>query len=86
MPLINNWQAKEVRTGAEAREGLFQQVPNPVRWSDSIRLMASLGVARAVEVGAGAVLTGLLKQIEGSIAGTKFGEAADLEKVSAASA
>ena len=86
VPLINNWQAKEVRTGVEAREGLFQQVPNPVRWSESVRLMASLGVTRAVEVGAGAVLTGLLKQIEGSIAGTKFGEAADLEKVSAASA
>jgi [acyl-carrier-protein] S-malonyltransferase len=85
VPLINNWQAREVRTGAEAREGLFQQVPSPVRWSDSIRLIASLGVTRAVEVGAGAVLTGLLKQIEGSIAGAKFGEAADLEKVTAAS-
>src|SRR5580700_6903363 len=28
MPLINNWQASEVMTGREAREGLFQQVPN----------------------------------------------------------
>src|SRR5207249_1659338 len=30
-PLVNNWQAREIRTAAEAREGLFQQVPNPVR-------------------------------------------------------
>ena len=28
-PLVNNWQAREIRTGAEAREGLYQQVPNP---------------------------------------------------------
>src|SRR5690348_12774181 len=25
-PLVNNWQAREIRTGAEAREGLYQQV------------------------------------------------------------
>ena len=35
-PLINNWQAREIRTGAEAREGLYQQVPNPVRWVESV--------------------------------------------------
>jgi len=28
-PLINNWQAREIRTGAEAREGLYQQVRIP---------------------------------------------------------
>src|SRR5580704_5263180 len=32
IPLINNWQAAEVRSGGGAREGLFGQVPNPVRW------------------------------------------------------
>ena len=40
IPLVNNWQAREIRSGAEAREGLFQQVPNSVRWSDSIGLLA----------------------------------------------
>jgi len=80
-PLINNWQAREVRTGAEAREGLYQQVPNPVRWADSIRYLASQGVVRAIEVGAGSVLTGLLRNIDPAIAGAKFGEPADLEKL-----
>ena len=55
VPLVNNWQAREIRTGAEAREGLYQQVPNPVRWLDSIRYLAGQGVARYVEVGAGGV-------------------------------
>jgi [acyl-carrier-protein] S-malonyltransferase len=80
-PLVNNWQAKEIGTGAEAREGLYQQVPNPVRWVDSMRLLAERGVERAVEAGAGAVLTGLLKAIAPTIAGSKFGDPADLEKL-----
>jgi [acyl-carrier-protein] S-malonyltransferase len=80
-PLVNNWQAREVRTGAEAREGLYQQVPNPVRWSESMRYLASQGVTRAVEVGTGGVLTGLLRGVEPPIAGFKFGEPADLEKL-----
>jgi [acyl-carrier-protein] S-malonyltransferase len=80
-PLVNNWQAREICAGADAREGLFQQVPSPVRWVDSIRLLAERGIERAVEVGAGAVLSGLLKSIAPSIAGFKFGDPADLEKL-----
>ena len=83
IPLINNWQAREIRTGAEAREGVYQQIPNPVRWSDTIALLASLGVTRFIEVGSGAVLTGLLKNIDPALTGLKFGEAADWEKLSA---
>ncbi len=81
-PLVNNWQARVVTLGHDARRGLFEQVPNPVRWAESIRLLASLGVVRTIEVGAGAVLTGLLRNIEPEIAGAKFGEAGDWEKLS----
>ena len=81
IPLVNNWQAREVRTGTEAREGLYQQVPNPVRWSDSIRYLAAQAIARFVEVGAGSVLTGLLRNIDASLTGAKFGEPADLAKL-----
>ena len=80
-PLINNWQARETRSAAEAREGLYQQVPNPVRWSESMSYLAAHGVTRAVEVGAGSVLTGLLRGVEPPIAGLKFGEPADWEKL-----
>ena len=83
VPLINNWQAREIRSGSDAREGLYQQVPNPVLWSDSIRALASAGVARFIEVGAGGVLTGLLKNIDGALSGAKFGEASDWEKLAA---
>jgi [acyl-carrier-protein] S-malonyltransferase len=63
---------------------LYRQVPNPVRWIQVIQKLSSLGVGRFVEVGAGGVLTGLLRNIGGDGEGSKFGEAEDLEKVHAA--
>ena len=84
VPLVNNWQSREIRTAAEAREGLYQQVPNPVRWSESIALLAARGVTRFIETGAGGVLTGLLRSIDPSLIGAKFGEAEDWGKVQAA--
>lgn len=83
-PLVNNWQAREIRAAAEAREGLYQQVPNPVRWVETIRYLAGQGTAGFVEVGAGSVLTGLLRAIDPKLQGVKFGEPADLEKLPAA--
>lgn len=81
VPLINNWQAAQITAGADAREGLYQQVPSPVRWTQSIQLLASLGVTRFIEVGAGQVLTGLCRSISPSMIGARFGEPADMEKV-----
>ena len=83
-PLVNNWQAREVRTAAEARQGLYEQVPNPVRWADSVRYLAAQGVERFIEVGAGGVLTGLLRSIGPDLKGYRFGEAEDLDKLVAA--
>jgi [acyl-carrier-protein] S-malonyltransferase len=80
IPLINNWQAREVSSAEEAREGLYRQVPNPVRWTESIRLLVSKGVTRFIEVGPGSVLSGLVRNIEPSVTAVKFGEAGDWEK------
>ena len=82
VPLVNNFAAREIRTGADAREGLKQQVPNPVRWEDSIRKLASEGVDRFVEVGPGKVLTGLLRNIDRSLDGSAVGDLKSLEKFS----
>jgi len=82
-PLVNNWQAHEVRTAAEARQGLFEQVPNPVRWAESIRYLAAQGVERFIEVGAGGVLTGLLRSIDSILQGLRFGEPSELDKLTA---
>ncbi len=81
VPLLNNWQARRITTAAEARQGLFEQIPNPVRWTEIIRAMSQNGITRAIEVGAGSVLTGLARAIEPSWQAAKFGEPSDLEKV-----
>jgi [acyl-carrier-protein] S-malonyltransferase len=81
VPLINNWHAREIRTGAEAREGLFHQVPNPVRWMQSMEALAANGVDKWFEVGAGTVLSGLLRTIVAGAKCTPFGEAKDVEKL-----
>jgi len=86
VPLINNWQAREIRTGTDARRGLYQQIPNPVQWTQTIREMAARGITRYVEVGAGGVLVGLLRSIDPALAGFKFGEPSDLPKLEALAA
>jgi [acyl-carrier-protein] S-malonyltransferase len=80
-PLINNWQAGEIRTASDARDGLIEQIPNTVLWEQTIRHLAAQGVDRFFEVGPGGVLTGLLRSIDPSLQGIKFGEAADVEKL-----
>jgi [acyl-carrier-protein] S-malonyltransferase len=82
-PLINNWHAREIRSGTDARQGLLQQIPNPVLWTQTIRHLALQGVTDFVEVGPGSVLTGLLKTIDPALKGRKAGEAADIEKLNA---
>jgi [acyl-carrier-protein] S-malonyltransferase len=77
-PLIDNVGAREVRSGAEARQGLIDQVSKPVRWTESIRWLAAHGVERTIEVGAGGVLTGLLRAIDPALKGFRFGEAGEL--------
>ena len=77
IPLVNNWEAREIRTGADARQGLYEQVPNPVRWSETVTYLAGRGVTRFVEVGPGRVLTGLLRSIDATFKGVRFGEATD---------
>jgi [acyl-carrier-protein] S-malonyltransferase len=81
VPLVNNWQAREIRTAAEAREGLYRQIPNPVRWADSMKYLAARGGERWFEVGAGSVLSGLLRTIVDGAKCTPFGEARDLERL-----
>ena len=82
VPLINNWQAREIRSGSEARSGLVEQVPNPVRWIEIVRHIAGQGVTRWIEVGPGAVLAGLLRNIDSTQSpAIKCGEAADVAGV-----
>jgi [acyl-carrier-protein] S-malonyltransferase len=67
-PLVTNVDADPETLGSEARDALVRQVSSPVRWEESIRALIDAGVNTFVEVGPGRVLTGLLRQIERSVA------------------
>ncbi len=62
-PLVNNVDARPVRTAAEARAGLVRQISSMVRWTESVQRMVAEGVNEFVEVGAGKVLAGLIRRI-----------------------
>lgn len=62
-PLINNVDAQIIATGTQARDGLYRQVASPVRWSDSVQRLLDEGVSVFIEVGAGKVLSGLVRNI-----------------------
>lgn len=68
VPLVTNVDADTTRSGDEARGALVRQVSMPVRWEESMRLLLDEGVNTFVEVGPGRVLTGLMRQIERSVA------------------
>lgn len=87
-PLVTNVDADTIAKGDEARDALTRQVTMPVRWEESVRLLIEEGVNTFVEVGPGRVLTGLLRQIERSVAALNIEDekslAATLGKISAA--
>lgn len=88
VPLVTNVDADTITTGSEAREALIRQISMPVRWEESVRLLIDEGVNTFVEVGPSRVLTGLLRQIERSVAALNVEDektlAATVEKIAAA--
>lgn len=84
VPLINNWQARVISEIDDARQGLYEQISNPVRWTESVRELAKRGIGKFIEVGPGSVLLGLCRGIDPGLQGAKFGEPADLDKVTSA--
>ena len=67
IPLVTNVDVAVITSGDEAREALIRQVTLPVRWEESMRELIEQGAGTFVEVGAGRVLSGLLRQIERSV-------------------
>lgn len=76
-PVFNNVNA-EIETDAETvYNSLVKQVASPVLWTKSVENMASAGVSAIIEVGAGKVLTGLVKKINKEIEVRNIGTLGD---------
>jgi [acyl-carrier-protein] S-malonyltransferase len=62
-PVVQNVSAEPVTDHKDLCKNLIAQVCAPVRWTDCVHKILSLGARRAVEVGSGKVLCGLAKKI-----------------------
>jgi [acyl-carrier-protein] S-malonyltransferase len=63
IPIVNNADAKFIRTAAELRPSLIRQISSSLYWEDSINRMTAEGYDTFVEIGPGKVLSGLVKRI-----------------------
>ncbi len=77
-PLVTNVEAKAVTDPDAIRAGLVAQVTATVRWRESVTYMSAEGVTRFVELGAGKVLTGLIKRIVGGATTVSVGAPSDI--------
>jgi [acyl-carrier-protein] S-malonyltransferase len=79
-PVVANVDASHVTDGATAERLLLRQLTSPVRWSDVVRELArSHPHALFVELGPGAVLTGLVKKIAPDVQTAPCGTRAEVE-------
>jgi [acyl-carrier-protein] S-malonyltransferase len=66
------------------RDLLVQQVTGVVRWRESMHYLKAQGVTKAIEIGAGKVLSGMVKRIEPEIECNNIGVPADLTSLAKA--
>jgi [acyl-carrier-protein] S-malonyltransferase len=78
VPVVANVLAKPIRDPTDIVAALVAQVTGTVRWRDSIVFMANAGVTRFYEVGAGKVLSGLVKRIAEGASGVSIGTPDDV--------
>jgi [acyl-carrier-protein] S-malonyltransferase len=78
VPLVANVTAAPVTDPAEIVQLLVRQVTGLVRWRESVEYLVAHGVDRLVEVGAGRVLTGLIKRIAKDSQALPLGRLEDL--------
>src|SRR5436309_8953430 len=78
VPLVANVLARPTSEPAEIVKSLIAQVTGTVRWRESVAFMAGAGVDHFYEVGAGKVLSGLVKRIADGATGTAIGTPEDV--------
>jgi [acyl-carrier-protein] S-malonyltransferase len=84
VPVVANVVARPISAPVEIVRRLVEQVTGTVRWRECVATMAGAGVATFYEVGAGKVLTGLVKRIAEGATGSAIGTPEDVAAFKAA--
>jgi [acyl-carrier-protein] S-malonyltransferase len=83
VPVVVNVLARPIREPADIVRCLVEQVTGTVRWQESIRFMAQAGVTSFYEIGAGRVLSGLIKRIADAASASAVGAPEDVARFKA---
>jgi [acyl-carrier-protein] S-malonyltransferase len=84
VPVVANVTAKPLSDPKEIVEALVKQVTGTVRWRECVEYMSGAGVTSFYEVGAGRVLSGLVKRLAASASSTAIGTPDDIAAFNAA--
>jgi len=79
--VVNNVDVQVLNDSAEIKDALVRQAAKPVRWHETINVMAKQGVTQVVECGPGKVLAGLAKRINDQVTGLSVFDEASLQEV-----
>ena len=79
VPVVCNVEARAASDPADLKSLLVRQVTGLVRWRESVLYMKAEGVDTLVEVGAGKVLSGMVKRIDRELTSLAVGTPADIE-------
>jgi [acyl-carrier-protein] S-malonyltransferase len=86
VPVVSNVLARPIQDPADIVRALVAQVTGTVRWRESVASMAQAGVTTFYEVGAGKVLSGLIKRIADGASASAIGTPDDVAAFKAAKA
>ena len=79
IPVVNNVDALCLSDPEEIKDALVRQAASPVRWVDTMQVLAAAGVSHVFECGPGKVLTGLVKRCNDNLLGSALVDLAGIE-------
>lgn len=79
LPVVNNVDVSVASDSAAVKDALVRQLYSPVRWTETIEWLASQGVTDVIELGAGKVLSGLIKRIDKNLNSSSVNDQASLQ-------
>lgn len=79
IPVVNNVDVATTNDAAAIKDALVRQLYSPVRWTETIEWLAAQGVTDVLELGAGKVLSGLIKRINKELTTASVGDVASLQ-------
>lgn len=82
--VVNNVDVAIAGDAAAIQDALIRQLFSPVRWTETIEYLAAQGVTEVIELGAGKVLSGLIKRINKELVTTSVNDVASLQAALAA--